>query len=514
MLTDPDLTDNMMGYVEGRIDSKNYKPKQPNPANFPPFTRMVVLDVIFDPNHDAFDEKKKAYWKSLGVANLEWIDTLPRNTIIAKKIAEEADPIFVFPFFPSHLSLPCKPGECVWVFFENSPSLQVSGIRAYWICRIAEPHVVDDVNHTHAPRIFEPTLRATSEDLYKASKNNESKEFQTIHELRNGPVVIVNSSSGSERQTSSEGTVLKGQSEDIFEQLVTTSDASKLMSYESVPRYRKRPGDIALEGTNNSLIVLGTDRSGPIADYSDSSKSDDIAKRTQVVSYPAGDFNGFAGCIDLVAGRGQVPETYGVEASTVSITKNTSNVDIEIKKELNKSYSNISQREGDPDFINDRSRILISQRTNVDDKLGIVDYNSSNFVPSLATYGGDGDAAILIKSDKVRIVARSDVQFLVTNFSDELSPAGKFIKKDEPDQTNWSSITIKSNGDIVFKPSDKGYIKLGDDDADKAILCTDKPAIIQEGNVSYMPGLITTGASVVGTGAAGQGTFAKKVLVK
>ena len=77
------------------------------------------------------------------------------------------------------------------------------------------------------------------------------------------------------------------------------------------------------------------------------------------------------------------------------------------------------------------------------------------------------------------------------------------------------------NGDIIFKPSDKGLIKLGGDDADKAILCTDNLApgaagkpIVKDGVVSYKPGLISTGADLIGTGKPKQGTFATKILVK
>lgn len=501
------LINNIRNYGEGRLDSKNYEKSIVDElVNFSPFIRMVVLDVIFDPNNDYYDETKKDYWTSLGVANIDWLESLPRNTIVAKKVGEESAPLFVFPFFPSHISLPCKPGEFVWAFFENSPSLDVSGLQAYWLCRISEPHVVDDVNHTHAPRVFEPTL-------FPTSINNFEENNETIHELRNGPVIISKIEEKEERVTSAEGVVLKGEKEDIFESLVTDTDAAKLMSYEAIPRYRKRPGDIALEGTNNTLIVLGTDRSGAAAEYSNPELEEDIAKRERIALYPADHFREAAGSIDLVVGRGQTPETFGTEASTIRITKNSEDEKVEIKKELDKSYSKMLEKEGNPDFKNDRSRIVISQRTKTDRKFDL-DQHNDHFLNPKVKDSDEGDAAIVIKSDKVRIIARSDAQILVTNFAEETSPVGKKIKKDSEDISEWASITIKSSGDIVFKPSSKGYIKLGDDTADKAILCTDKPAIMQEGRVSYKPGLITTGASVVGTGNSGQGTFAKKVLVK
>jgi hypothetical protein len=492
------LSDKLTSLASGySVDSS-----QIDTPRFSPFVKMIVMDVIFDPNHDSTDELKKNYWQSAGVINMDWVDVLPRNTIIAKLVGEQSNPIFVFPFFPSHLAFPCKPGEAVWAMFEEPDvNLNASSLRAYWFCRITEPHHVDDVNHTHAARVFEPELFSNAEKRFKGEEN-------PIHELRNGPVLEVNGI----RSTSYEKNVLVGESEDIFEQLISKSDASKIISYESIPRYRKRPGDIALEGSNNTLIVLGTDRSTPgtgVAQYVSSKTDEEIATRTNVASYPTSDFKNSAGSIDLVVGRGQTSLTSGIRASTTSI--NNASERIEIKKELDKTIDKLDLFEGDSDFSNDRSRILLSQRTKVDEKFGLTVHNSENFKVSDSE---TGDSAVVIKSDKVRIIARSDLQFLVTNFSEANSPDDIAIKRDSNAEYEWASVTIKSNGDIIFKPGWKGYIKLGAEDADKAILCTDKPAIKNEGTVSYSPGLITTGASVVGTGQSGQGTFATRVLVK
>lgn len=500
----PGLQDNVSNYTEGYLNSTNYE--DPPPTSPPlPFIKMVVMDVVFDPNNDLLDQAKLAYWEALGIVNSEWINVLPRNTIIAKKVAEDSSPLFVFPFFPSHLALPCKPGEFVWAFFEDGNNLSVSRLRAYWMCRVTEPHTVDDVNHTHAPRDFEPTLFPSPKDNYEG--NNE-----TIHELRNGPV------NKNDRTTSFEQLVLPSEQDDIFEQLVTKTESSKLVAYESIPRYRKRPGDIAFEGTNNTLIVLGTDRANSIADYQEPTEVEEIIKQTLSAAYPANDFKNEAGSIDLVVGRGQTPETAGVIATTTSLVKNNQDsVGSEIKKELNKTITEISPTEGNPDWVNDRSRIVLSQRTKVDTKLGVDEHNrqfTDESGTQNVTDSDNGDSAIVIKSDKVRIIARSDVQMLVTNYDEEKSPAGTNIKRDSSELDKWASITIKRNGDIVFKPSQKGYIRLGADDADRAILCTDKPAIMREGLVSYKPGLISTGAHVVGTGSPGQGTFSKKVLVR
>ena len=118
-------------------------------------------------------------------------------------------------------------------------------------------------------------------------------------------------------------------------------------------------------------------------------------------------------------------------------------------------------------------------------------------------------------------------------FSEGENPVGVPIKNGNTDVKTWASITIKSNGDIVFTPSNSGYIKLGGDDADRAIVCTAKPVntttgfpygdAIENNAGGQMAGArgvdkdgkclsaVTDGAGVPSTN---HGTFASKVLVK
>lgn len=496
----------MRDFAEGRSNSSIAQSKHREPEKSQ-FLRMIVLEVISDPNYDLTDEKKKARWQGLGVSNMTYADILPRNSIIARKMSSDEPPMFVFPFFPSHLSMPCKPGECLWVMVENPGG---HSDAAFWMTRIVEPHLSDDVNHSHPGRSFEVTMNPDTVKIAENEKSGKAASGEDIwHELRNGPVININD----DRTTAYEGSLLKGEPEDIFERLITESDASRLMSFEPVARFRKRPGDIAFEGSNNTLIVLGTDRESAIATYNDPVTALEKSLWNKTTSYPTSDFLNDAGTIDIVAGRGQTEATFGKSAPTTSIrdakgkTKGTI-----IKKELNKSASVISATEGDPDYTNDRSRILVSQRTSVDRNFGLSSYNTTldeKMSDSIA-----GDAAIVIKTDKVRLIARNDVQFLVTSFTAGKTPDGAPIAIDEPDTSKWASITI-TNGDIIFKPSDKGYIKLGDESADRALLCTDQPATIAEGKVSPSTAALTNtmGGAFGGTGIPTQGTWAQKILV-
>lgn len=503
------------GYGEGRFNSQS---ETFIPPTQPTFVRMIVIDVITDPNNDNLDQKKASYWSGRGVTNMGLINVLPRNTIVAKAVNEDAKPMFVFPFFPSHLSMPCKPGECVWVMIENPNATNIE--IAYWFCKATEIHTSDDINHTHPGRHFEISSFPGIKDKHDSNKGGSSSaEDEAWHELRNAPVKMIKD----DRVTVPSNLILRNEPEDIFEYLVTASDASRLMVYESVPRFRKRPGDIALEGSNNTLIVLGTDRKGPAVKYDSPKSEEEKLFKTQVPTYPDTDFKNDAGSIDIVAGRGQVKETYGTSASTTSILNaKGKSKGTEIKKELNKVK--LSQGEGDVDYINDRSRILVSQRTKVDENFGLKTYNQDTNPKLKIEDSANGDSGIVIKSDKIRIIARSDVEILVTDYKEEDSPSGIKVKKDGTDAKKWASITIRKNGDIIFKPSEEGYIKLGGDDAQYGIVCTDSPVTAISGSVTGGPILTTAGGSFAGAapGAGkdtspiikGQGKFASKVLIK
>lgn len=517
--------DNLLG-VEALIEEQR-----------PTFKRMVIVDVITDPQ--SVDTTKQDYWKKiLGVTNSKYINQLPRNTAIVQPVLDGVTRVsklmFAFPFFPSHLALPCKPGEIVWCMVENP----AAGIKdtVWWICKIQGLSVADDVNHSHFGYNFNPTFTPDTARIFE----NKDKPLYSMYNGRfildknDNPIVIDRS------QT------IPSDKENVFEQLIKQTDAGRLMQHEAVPRFRKRPGDIALEGSNNTLIVLGTDRVGPAGNYNGigypyayptatvdptTEKNPQPTPLNNLAKLPDGDYFGKAGSIDLVAGRGTLIETGGTVVPTLGILsgKDAKRDPEGIKKEIGKSAKELKPREGDPDFKHDRSRVLIAQRTAVDKNFGLAEYQEQFNIQDTSA-----NAAVVIKSDKVRIIARSDISLIVTNYEENLrynpesSAQTESFYQDNDDQKKWASITIKRNGDIIFTPSEKGYIKLGGDDADKPILCSDIPVDtvkqagdVTRGGVSYAkkpnPGaataIFTTGNKQVGTGEGGQGTFAKKVLV-
>ena len=272
------------------------------PVPQPTFFKVVVLEVISDPVV-CQDVKRLDTWKNiLGVSNSVYEKILPRNTIIGQKILAGKSPLerpmYIFPFFSSHLSLPCKPGEVVWAMYED-PNAKIKDI-AYWLSRVAEPHHVDDVNHTHSPRQLDSS--------YFTGIREKIAGTDTIaYELQNYQMAQTIQGTRAPYDEKTRFISVPGIDRDdiIFETLITKMDASQSCIFESVPRFKKRPGDVALEGSNNTLVVLGTNRVDVAAIYPSGQPAQQFDK------------DKFSGCIDIVAGRGMSPSTGGNPVSTL-----------------------------------------------------------------------------------------------------------------------------------------------------------------------------------------------------
>ena len=196
------------------------------------------------------------------------------------------------------------------------------------------------------------------------------------------------------------------------------------------------------------------------------------------------------GSIDIVAGRGQdSPTIYSSSGlATRGIDEDISYEEIDKAPEVTGAESNIN--EGDPDFINDLSRIYVSMLTNADENfdIQIVDIDES----------GEGPA-VVVKSSQVRLLARDDLK----------------IHVGDPD--TGASVVIKSDGHMIFIPGTGGVIKLGGEDADRAILCTDGTQSVSGGDSGTVSStqIGTTAMGAIGLGeSTGFGTYATKVLIK
>lgn len=468
------------GHAESALRDKSVA-QHGTRGGYSTFYRYVIIDSIFDPT--IVDDAKVAYWEhTLGVTNIKFAKVLPKNTVIAQRVLEGTasateKPMFLFPFFPPALSLPCNPGEHVWVMFEDKINKQAD--LGFWMSRIVGPGFVDDVNHTHMPRAMDGSYSPGTKDTFEGN-DKPRYGFNLGRVVEDGGVVT------STVETSTVAT----EDERFYEKLMTESDAGSMRTYEAVPRFRKRPGDVSLEGSNNTLISMGQHRTGAVASYED----DD--EKGKIPSLPETDIPGGGnGSIDIVVGRGQTDRTLG-RVVTNSLQR----------AEVAKTTRETTLEEGDPDIDSDRSRVMLTQRSQVDIDLGLDGFNGTLGVSD----GPDGDGAVVIKTDKVRLIARSDIELLVSGFTRD--GRGRMVSSDKPG--SYAAIIIKADGNIIMKPADSGYLFLGGEDADKALVCTDAPAIAANGQVTAAPLITTMGGQFAATGVAGQGKYASKILVK
>ncbi len=177
----------------------------------------------------------------------------PPNSIVGVVVTPgfeyDSTPKIFYPMFPPHLSFPVKPGETVWVVnpgrkdefstpFGSKKTAQESAVSGeltnagFWICRIPSPAYVDDLNFTHDDRSRSYYYRDSQEP------NVNLSDFPP--DFSNGPY------------SDGRSPTLYDSSYD-FSNIRAKSLSNNLTSRESVPRFTKRPGDLVIQGSNNTV---------------------------------------------------------------------------------------------------------------------------------------------------------------------------------------------------------------------------------------------------------------------
>ena len=389
--------------------------------------RAVVSEFIGDPS--AFSAEKL---KELGTSinNTKYLLNCPRNSCIVRIVSDNYDKegkgLVAYPLFPPHICMPIKPGEQVWLISEMSNG--ISPIP-YWIGRIPENIAVDDVNYTHGDRkLALATSLSTSE---KSDKSSSSAN--TVPGFENGDGTAVNSS-----------LKIADPKKNPFDDLITASESYKDLSLEPVPRFTKRPGDLVLQGSNNTLISLGEER-GWGADSTPDSATTSNAIKTD-------DQRGVlqSGAIDIVVGRGRfLPATATNDAAKGEDPKLTAPRTIQNSRKYDETDKNPGinkikpglAAEGDPDLVNDSSRIYLSMKSAGDLQFGIDSESGRMAAPFEATIDDISDSPFaVVKSDQVRIIARK-------NEEQEINGSIRIVKEGTPSE-DLGIITLLPDGTI------------------------------------------------------------------
>lgn len=348
-----------------------------------PIRRALVTDVITNPEvlYKAIeDDPEYLDNKNLSEAGRKVALQAPRNSLFIKLLDDRVTSTvhIAIPFFSSHVMFPVSPGEQVWVIIMED--------HIYWMSRIPGVGSVEDVNYSHKDREF----------ITPAPYNPNAKEKQDSETGGNSFVPINNDGAGGEY----------GETKNVapgFEPMAIQEGVTlQKQTYEPVPRWTPRVGDLVLQGSNNTLISLGTDRGWNKSDEDFSASNAD------------GEIEADRGTIDIVVGRSYLEEsptetTEGGTGSDPNRTKprlaQTRDGGIEVDKISRLNDQPPNPAEGDPDFYFDASRLYVSTKSAIDEKLALKDEYREPFE---GEYTDVENSAIAIKTNEIRIIGRED----------------------------------------------------------------------------------------------------------
>ena len=411
--------------------------------------------------------------KGDNLVNSRFISKMPMNSIVGIRVSDGSGIINVkeifYPFFSPHLCLPVKPGEHVWVIYEKTNDRTLG----YWVSRKCSDLQVDDLNFTHSDRVSQYKSREkASPFLLNLNQGGSDRQIRAPGFPNGDP-----NTSASRTLRDSNGYSM------IVKKALSYGGSGGTNEFigEAVPRITKKVGDVVFQGSNNTSIILGTDYGA--------------TGTRPIKSFGFSMLDPGQGAIDICAGRGQTKASAGAfEVGGVTNTRGYNETPKHPKREIRMGVDNPA--EGTPDLSTDLSRIYVSMKTDVDNIFSID-------VEGMDRSEG-GKPAIVLKSDQLRLVARDDLKITIG------------------DAETGSSVVLKADGNIVFIPGPEGIIKLGGDDADKAILTTN-PLFTSEsgGTVSAVP-VVTVAQGILGysegspqlASIAHFSTLATKVLVK
>ena len=434
-------------------------------------------------------ESAKSLKSPWNLENPAMVDFAPPNSIKAIRKSSQngggSSSIICFPFFSSHLSLPVKPGESVWIMKFNDQTY-------YWMCRQSSYRQIEDVNYTFGQR--EKNIR----DLLNSKDESVYSDFKAE---------------------------VNGRNSYNFEKTFSESIAyEEEFTGEPVPRLYKECSDLLLQGSNNSHIYLGKEKFqdestvAPTA-FTITSDSQETLEMRKPLS-PAVDICVLRKANELFSLKNatesnNIANSISVEGGVLSAVagqrENKTLSYYENEKARDRMGKEIYNDEFlDKEILNCLARIYMSNSSEIDSLLGLGDYEGESSASPLGVLRAGDYGAMVAFGTNTRIVGRETIKIgnLLGRSGIHFSPSGDVIIFG--DKAGGAKIVLESSGDIKIVPGPAGVIKLGSDDPTGGIAATET-ATNSSGLVEGSIIKTTAGGAI---GLKGEfGTFGKKVLI-
>ena len=391
--------------------------------------------------------------------NPRMADFAPANSIVAllrdnEKSSSANKGVICLPFFSSHLMMPAKPGESVWV-------MKFSADVYYWFCRQSSFRQVEDLNYTHSQR--ESNIQNSM--LIGTADENNFAHFQ--------------------------GAFL-GQEESSFESIMASSVAYKEeFTGEVVPRNGKRCGDLLLQGSNNSHILLGVEKfeeENTIPSYQmtdATSDADTIANRKPLS--PAIDICIFRKSRELFDIQDNVESNSSGEPSVETLVgeshaglgmglgavrgerKKANFVYYENEKARDRlSKDSFAEELKDSDIYNCLARIYMSNCKTIDDLLFTpnIPGERSCSPQDVAGLGNYGTLTAIGANTRVVGAETLKIQSILGQSGIQMNPGGDVIIHGR--RSGGAKIVLEAEGGIRIIPGGPGIVKIGAEGANIA----------------------------------------------
>jgi len=365
----------------------------------PVLVKGVVEEIIYVPETFDYEALKGR------IEDPKSFSDVPANSLLVRIISgkeykNSGKLTLCHPLFPQHLQMPIKVGEHVFLFRY--------GKIGYWLARVPDVRTVEDVNYSHGDRRH---LHASDTESTVDQANTATGSSKKL-------IGIFNNGGESEDQ-------VNFSPDDSYDKIFEITTTNNSVTKEPVPFFLKRPGDLVLQGSNNTLICLGQNRGW--------TKKDEEFEITNAV-YDEELLD--SGAIDIVVGRGRYrPDNPATDAADGddpirSATRLMTSAN-EGKLEANRmSILNdipLNPAEGDPDYEYDAARFNISMKASYDEQFFInKNIDDEDILPTVPKWPDDaapgsetegrGDGAAIepamdqsysvLKSDQIRIIAR------------------------------------------------------------------------------------------------------------